>query len=99
MKSRDAEAFDDAGVGAAQVVDAEAVFLRVDDVGEAGDEPFFLGVVDGAFEDGVLDALSPAFAGFGDFAEAAAAFFGEGVDVVGDEEVHGAAPGYAAKGG
>ena len=59
---------------------------KIEDFGSEGDE---LGLIDFAFEDGVLDALAVVEAEFGDAPQASRAALAGGGDIVGDEDLHG----------
>ena len=71
-----------------QSVDSDAVLGRIDHCSKRGDQSHFVGVATDYFEDGLLYAVSVCFADLRDFAQSALSFWGDGFDVVGDQEVH-----------
>ena len=72
-----------------EMVDADAVFLKIDDVEQALSQLNELGGLEGTFEDGVLHPLAVVEAGLRNAAEAPLASVGGGGDVVGDQDIHG----------
>jgi hypothetical protein len=70
----DPEVLDAASPVGSEEVEAEAVFFFVENFQQAEPELGPLGGIDEALEDGVLDALTVIVAGFGDAAQAPAAF-------------------------
>ena len=72
-----------------KVINADTVGFCVDDGKEFPPELDKLRVIHLALEDGILDALAVVEAGFRYLAQALLAGFGDGGDVVGEEDVHG----------
>ncbi len=71
-----------------QVVDADAVLRRVNDVMQLGFEDKPLRGIADDLEDGLLDAVAISFACLRDPAKPTFSFPSGGVDVVGDEQFH-----------
>jgi hypothetical protein len=71
-----------------KVIDSNAIGFRVDDGKQLSSELHKLRVIHLALEDGVLDALAVVEAGFRDLAQPFLAGFGDGGNVVGEEDVH-----------
>jgi hypothetical protein len=71
-----------------KMVDSDAVGFRVDDGKQLSSELHELGMIHFALEDGVLDALAVVEAGFRNLAEPLLSGFGDGGNVVGEEDVH-----------
>jgi hypothetical protein len=71
-----------------KMVDADTVRFLVDNGKEFPPELDELCVIHLALEDGVLDALAVVEAGFRDLAQSFLAGFGDGGDVVGEEDIH-----------
>jgi hypothetical protein len=72
-----------------KMVDADTVGVRVDDGKEFPPELDKLRVIHLALEDGILDALAVVEAGFRDLTKAFLSGFGDGGNVVGEEDIHG----------
>ena len=72
----------------AKVIDSDAIRFRVDDGKKFCPELDEAGVIDLALEHGVLNALAVVKAGLGDLAEAFLAEFGDGGDVIGEQDIH-----------
>ena len=71
-----------------KMVDSDAVGFRVDDGKQLSSELHELGMIHLALEDGVLDALAVVEAGFRDLAEPLLPGFGDGGDIVGEQDIH-----------
>ena len=71
-----------------KMVDADTIGFRVDDGKEFSAELDKLRMIHLALEDGVLDALAVVEAGFRNLAEPFLSGFGDGGNVVGEEDIH-----------
>lgn len=86
------EVLDAVAVVVAEEIEAEAVFGGVVFLFELTSARDPLGVVDIAFEDRILDADAMVEADLGDPAEASASLWGDGGDIIADNDHHGSSP-------